>query len=190
MADALTLRVRMSDALSLRVRKADGVACVVRSDLSADMRRPGAEYLASLHPERPERLLRPDAAPASGPRIFFLMMPFLDRQLWVYFAPTFPSGLFITYQVFASSSHTTLGVTDPDVAGICCSCSYLFPCCALGCNTTPPFSKLRPVAFPPLDFVACTVLLCWNAVLQPLHPSGRLSQRKASCRKNLRDQFG
>jgi len=60
MADALTLRVRMSDALSLRVRKADGVACVVRSDLCADMRRPGAEYLASLRPERPEHLLRPD----------------------------------------------------------------------------------------------------------------------------------
>ena len=73
MADALTLRVRMSDALTLRVRKADGMVCVVRSDLCTDMRRPGAEYLASLHPECPERLLRPDAAPASGCRIFFLM---------------------------------------------------------------------------------------------------------------------
>ena len=61
MADALTLRVRMSDALSLRVRKADGVACVVRSDLCADIRRPGAEYLAYLRPECPEHLLRPDA---------------------------------------------------------------------------------------------------------------------------------
>ena len=73
MADALTLRVRMSDALSLRVQNADGVACVVRSDLYADMRHPGAEYLASLRSERPERLLRPDDAPASGRRIFFLM---------------------------------------------------------------------------------------------------------------------
>jgi len=73
MADALTLHVRMSDALTLRVRKADGVVCVVRSDLCTDMHRPGAEYLASLRPERPERLLRPDAAPASGRRIFFLM---------------------------------------------------------------------------------------------------------------------
>ena len=51
----------MADALTLRVRKADAVACVVRSDLCTDMRRPGAEYLASLRPERPERLLRPDA---------------------------------------------------------------------------------------------------------------------------------
>jgi len=79
MADALTLRVRMSDALTLRIRKADGVACVVRSDLCTDMRRPGAEYLASLRPERPERLLRPDAAPASGRRIFFLM--WVSRQM-------------------------------------------------------------------------------------------------------------
>ena len=75
MADALTLPVWLSDALTLRVRKADGVACVVRSDLCADMRRRGAEYLASLCPERSERLLRPDAAPASGRRIFFLMHP-------------------------------------------------------------------------------------------------------------------
>jgi len=80
MADALTLRVRMSDALTLRVRKADGVVCVVRRDLCADMHRPGAEYLASL---RPERLLRPDAAPASGRRIFFLMktMDRTDRRI-------------------------------------------------------------------------------------------------------------
>jgi len=73
MADALTLRVRMSDALSVHVRKADRMAYVVRSDLCTDIHRPGAEYLASLRPERPKRLLRPDAAPASGRRIFFLM---------------------------------------------------------------------------------------------------------------------
>jgi len=66
MADALTLRVQISDALTLRVRKADGVACVLRSDLCADMCCPGTEYLASLRPQRLECLLRPDAAPASG----------------------------------------------------------------------------------------------------------------------------
>jgi len=79
MADALTLRVRMSDAMTLCVRKADGVACVVQSDLYADMRRPGAEYLACLRPEPPERLLCPDAAPASGCRIFFLMSGHRNR---------------------------------------------------------------------------------------------------------------
>jgi len=49
------------------------MACVVRSDLCADMGRPGVDYLASLRSERLVCLQRPDAAPASGRRIFFLM---------------------------------------------------------------------------------------------------------------------
>jgi len=95
MADALTLRVRMSDALTLRVRMADGVACVVRSDLCADTRRPGAEYLASLRPEHPERLLRPDAAPTSGLRIFFLMI--MKRE---------------KFDLLYSSNHLRIGACD------------------------------------------------------------------------------
>jgi len=54
------------------------MACVIRSDLCADMGRPGGDYLASLRSERLVRLQRPDAAPASGRRIFFLMFTTSD----------------------------------------------------------------------------------------------------------------
>ena len=102
------------------------------------------------------------------------MTPILDTELRVCFAPTFPSGFFIACRGFALVGRTASGGERLRCGMIFSRDPFLTRAAPWGVTLLPPFLGFVPELFHLLtSWLHC--LLRWNAVLQPLYPSGRLA---------------